>query len=278
MQRILYRTPTAQALDELFGGAGTTSEPEDAACELPLGETPEPVTLGAWVLAVFETSTPSEAPPIDAGPVSRPPASSRATCAPARVVEREDGELGLRFSPADWQRIASYARVRRESSAPGHTSERVRSARPVQLPSVFPAAPLPQVETMCIMHWFDDPTLGARLVEALGAPCHAVTSSDEVLRFSSEQKGSGQQVDAFVLAQLADDTLAGLVKELRHAHPGAAILCLVSGARAQVMRALYAAGADELLQAQTAPSEVAVTLLALVRRRASKSPDALGAA
>ena len=56
------------------------------------------------------------------------------------------------------------------------------------------------------------------------------------------------------------------------------MLCLASGAKAQVMRALYEAGADELLQAQTSLSEVAVTLLALVRRRASKDTESLGAA
>lgn len=212
------------------------------------------------------------------GPVSRPPASSRATCAPARIVERDDGELALRFSPADWQRIASYARVRRESASPGHTSERIRSARPVNMPSIFPAAPLPQVETMCIMHWIQEREQGERLADALGAPCHAFSSQDDVLQFSASQKAAGQQIDAIVLGQPADDELSALVKELRAAHSGVVILCLVSGARAQVMRSLYAAGADELLQAQTAPSEVAVTLLALVRRRASKSPDALGAA
>lgn len=279
VQRILYRTPTPEALEELFGSAATSSDPDgEGECELPLGEAAEPVTLGAWVLAVFETTRPSDAPPLSVSPASRPPASSRATCAPARIVDRPDGALALRFSPADWQRIASYARVRRESTTPGHTSERIRSARPVTMPSVFPAAPLPQVETMCIMHWVEDEAIGTRLAEALGAPCHAFTAHDDVVRFATEQKAAGQRIDAFVFGLPADDDLSALVKQMREAHPGAVILCLMSGARAQIMRALYEAGADELLQAQTAPSEVAVTLLALVRRRSAKATDALGAA
>lgn len=284
VQRILYRTPTPEALEELFGPPSLRGAPPPAAeleegeCELPMGESTEPVTLGAWVLAVFETNATSDSPPVDCGPSSRPPASSRATCAPARVVDREDGGLGLRFAPADWQRIASYARIRRESTAPGYTSERIRSARPVQMPSIFPAAPLPQVETMCILHWFAEADDGERLAEALGAPCHGFTSHDDVVRFAARQKESGQTIDAIVFGLPADDDLSALVKQMREDHAGAAILCLVSGARAQIMRSLYEAGADEVLQAQTNPSEVAVTLLALVRRRSAKSPDALGAA
>ena len=283
VQRILYRTPTPEALEELFGtvSRGSRDQQEQAgddSCELPMGETTESVMEGAWVLAVFETQASSDSPPISVGPTSRPPASSRATCAPARVVQRADGSFGLHFSGPDWQRIASYARVRRESTSPGYTSERVRSARPVHLPSVFPAAPLPQVETMCILHWFQDEEAGAHLTDALGGSCHAFTSHDEVVGFAAEQKAAGQHIDAIVFQQPADDDLIAAVKQMREDHAGAVILCLASGARAQIMRALYEAGADELLQAQTSPSEVAVTLLALVRRRASKTPDALGAA
>ena len=282
VQRILYRTPTPEALEELFGPPSLRGAPspatelEEGECELPLGETTEPVTLGAWVLAVFETNAVTDAPPPpECGPSSRPPASSRATCAPARVVDREEGGLGLRFAPADWQRIASYARIRRESTAPGYPSERIRSARPVQMPSIFPAVPLPQVENMCILHWFAHPAPGDLLADALGAPCHALTSHEEVVCFAAAQKEAGQNIDAIVFGLPADDHLGALVKQMREAHPGAVILCLVSGARAQIMRALYEAGADEVLQAQTAAAEVAVTLLALVRRRSAKSPDQL---
>lgn len=280
MQRILYRTPTPEALEQLFGAASqrgsVAAEPE--ACELPMGETTESVTEGAWVLAVFETQSSSDSPPISVGPASRPPASSRATCAPARVIQREDGSFGLQFSGPDWQRIASYARVRRESTAPGYTSERIRSARPVHLPSVFPAAPLPQVETMCILHWFQDEEAGSSLTEALGGSCHAFDSQADVVRYAAAQKDAGQRIDAIVFQQPADDDLIAAVKQMHEDHPGAVLLCLASGAKAQVMRALYEAGADELLQAQTSPSEVAVTLLALVRRRTVKGTDALGAA
>ena len=273
MQRILYRTPTPEALAELFERHGA-----DDACDLPLGEANESVLVGAWVLAVFETTPTSELPPISVGPNSRPPASSRATCAPARVVERPGGGFALRFSEPDWQRIAAYAHVRRESQAPNRASERVRSARPVQLPSVFPAAPLPQVESMCIMHWFSDASLGAQLAAALGAPCVSAGSRAEVEAMAESQARSGQRLDAIVVEQPADEQLVDLVTQLRARHVGTVIVGLVSGARAQLMRALYEAGADEILQAQTSSAEVAVTLLALVRRRSAKNPGALGAA
>lgn len=274
MQRILYRTPTPEALEELFGSDDST----DAACELPMGESTESVLAGAWVLAVFETLAASDSPPQSVGPVSRPPASSRATCAPARVVERADGSLGLQFSGPDWRRIASYARVRRESSVPQRNSERLPTSRPVHVPSVFPAAPLPQVETMCILHLFEDQAAGALVGEALGRCCRAFTVQDELVAFAAEQKAAGQRLDAIVFQQPADEELVATVRRLRDEHADVVLLCLTSGARAQSMRALYEAGADELLQAQTSPAEVAVTLLALARRRTSKSPDALGAA
>ena len=285
MQRVLYRTSTPEALEELVWNtavapapAGGAQADDPDACELPMGETAESVTVGAWVLAVFETQASSDSPPISVGPASRPPASSRATCAPARVVQRADGTLGLQLSAPDWQRIATYARVRRESTAPGYTSERIRSARPVHLPSVFPAAPLPQVETMCILHWFTDEGAGAHLDEALGGSCHAFGTQEGLVRFAAAQKCAGQRIDAIVFQQPADDDLIAAVKQMHGDHPGAVLLCLASGAKVQVMRALYEAGADELLQAQTSASEVAVTLLALVRRRASRGTDALGAA
>lgn len=283
MQRILYRTPTARALQELFEQSAPGGDPsavrEDADCELPMGETQESIAAGSWVLAVFET-TPAESapPPPSVGPISRPPASSRATCAPARVVERDEGGLGLRFAVADWQRIVSYAKLRSEAAPPGSTSERIRAARPVQMPSVFPAAPLPQVESMCVVHWFADKDGGDAMAEALGASCHGFDDEDELLAFANAQKDAQQKIDGFVFGLPADDELAERVKSLRALHPQSVVVCLVSGARAQAMRALYEAGADEVLQAQTPAAEVAVTLLALIRRRVTKGGDALGAA
>lgn len=279
VQRILYRAATAKGLQELFEqarGGDPSYVQDDCECELPMGDTQESVAVGAWVLAVFETSVESIAPPSLHAPISRPPASSRATCAPARVIEDEDGKLALRFAVADWQRIVSYAKLRSESP-PNSVSERVRTARPVQMPSVFPAAPLPQVETMCIVHWFSEGVVGEGMADALCASCHGFEDEAALFAFAKAQSAAGQKIDGFVFGLPADDALITRVKAVHALHPHAVIVCLVSGARAQTMRALFEAGADEILQAQTPAAEVAVTLLALVRRHATKG-DALGAA
>lgn len=304
VQRILYRTSTARALQELFASRAPEGDPtlvtSELECELPVGETHEELSAGSWVLAVFETSPSelvvsragavtvhgtgdaeggprapmwSEAP--CHGPSSRPPPSTRATCAPAQVVER-DGELRLRLAVTDWQRILCYVKQRLELGTQPRHSERVAVARAVRVPSEFPAAPLPQVETLRLVHCFDEPAAREAMADAMCGTCHGFESGDDLLTFSQRAQADAEKIDGFVFGLPADETLSAQVGLVRAQHPDAAIVCLVSGVRPQAMRALFSAGADEILQAQTPAAEVAVTLLALVRRKASK--DALGAA